>query len=83
MAHVEEFLISLGEEVSSILGSVGVNDSMSALLNSAALCWDWSRLVFDRPAVADVQAFRCAAQLLRLEPILRTSIFFGHGLMVR
>ena len=73
MARVDEFLVSLGEEVSSILASIGVNDSMSALLNSAALCWDWSRVVFERPAVADVQAFRCAALLLRLGPTLRTS----------
>ena len=44
-------------ELGSILGSVGVNDSLSHLVSAAARCWDWPRLVFDRPTVPDVRPF--------------------------
>ena len=64
MVLVERFLATMADELGAILGSVGVNDSMSHLLKSAARCWDWSRLVFDRPGADDVRALTAVAESL-------------------
>jgi hypothetical protein len=73
MRDIEIFLDRLSAELTSILGSVGVNDSLSHLVSAAARCWDWPRLVFDRPTVPDVRAFVALAGALR--PCLEHTLF--------
>lgn len=75
-SQVDSFLTSLHLELEGVLTTVGVNDSMSLLIASAARCWDWSRLVFERPVAADVQTFRHVAESLR--PCLEHTLF-PHG----
>ncbi len=73
MRNAEVLLERLSEELGSILTGVGVNDSMSHLVAAAAACWDWPRLVFEPPAVADVRAFLALAAALR--PCLEQTAF--------
>ena len=73
LAEIEDFLATLADELSQILGSVGMNDDMAELLVNAARCWDWSRLLVERPQLQDVVAFRCVAAVLG--PCLRHTIF--------
>ncbi len=55
----------LSFELEAILHKVGTNDSMSALLERAAVCWDWAELAFTRPSPEHVRAFRDVCVLLR------------------
>ena len=70
---ISDFLVTMKEEVHDILGSIGVNDSMSTLLAHAHKCWDWQQLAFERPTAAQVRAFRSAAT--ELEPLLKNTQF--------
>ena len=70
---ISAFLFTMKEEVHKIYTSVGVNDSMSTLLGHVRTCWDWERLVFQRPTAADIRAFRSVA--LDLEPLLQRTLF--------
>ncbi len=65
LAETDAFLHTLSTELSQVLSSVGVNQTMATVLESSAQCWDWSRLVFERPTAEDVRAFRRIAALLR------------------
>ena len=58
---ISAFLVTMKEEVHGILTSVGVNDSMSTLLDHVRVCWDWIFLAFERPTAAHIRAFRSAA----------------------
>ena len=53
------------EELHSIMGRVGTNDTMSALLDKSALCWDWTELAFRRPVTDEVRAFERVSDILR------------------
>lgn len=57
--------VAMGTELHAILGKVGMNDSMSALVRNAATCWDWADLAFRRPVPEEVHAFRATCALLR------------------
>lgn len=70
---VSKFLSTMSTEVEHILTSVGVNASMSALLDSARLCWDWQRLALARPTADDVRAFRKVSMALR--PLLQNTMY--------
>ena len=73
---VGAFLQAVQVELGEILTTVGVSDSMSSLVASAARCWDWPRLVVERPSAEDVSAFRRVAAWLH--PLLRDTMFpFG------
>ena len=73
LADIDAFLETLAVELGQILGSVGVNDAMAELLVLAASCWDWSRLLFERPSVPDLHAFSRLSAVL--EPLLRHTLF--------
>ena len=70
---IREFLETLTSELTNILTTVGIRDDMAVLMAGAARCWDWPRLVLERPNAADVQAFRSVASLL--DPLLRNTYF--------
>jgi hypothetical protein len=65
VADVEQFVGTLGEELGGIFSTVGVNDSMAHFFLAAGRCWDWPRLVVERPTVDDVRAVRSLAASLR------------------
>ena len=73
MQSISAFLVTMKDEVHQIYTSVGVNDSMSTLLGNVRACWDWERLVFERPTRADIRAFRSVAS--DLEPLLQRTLF--------
>ena len=73
LVEAEEFLKSLYDEISLILGAVGTNDSMGALLRGSGQCWDWSRLLFERPGVDDIRAFQTVCS--SLSPLLAHTMF--------
>ena len=75
LAEADAFLETLYSEASQILTSVGVNSSMSKLLEHCRHCWDWSRLAFERPNAQDAQAFASIAETLR--PCLEHTQFPG------
>ena len=70
--EARQFLKTLHKEMTDILGSVGINDGMKELLDSAAVCWDWSYLVEHKPMARHVQAFLRVTRLLK--PFLRHTI---------
>ena len=53
------------EELDSIMGKVGTNDTMIELLDNSALCWDWVELAFRRPVPDEVRAFERVSDILR------------------
>jgi len=63
----------VSKELKDIFSGVGTNTSMSHLVSMAAKCWDWPRLMFERPTANDVSAFRSLAKLLR--PCLEHTLF--------
>ena len=70
------FLQAVQVELGGILTTVGVSDSMSSLVASAARCWDWPRLVVQPTSAEDCAAFRRVAAWLH--PLLRDTMFpFG------
>jgi len=66
-------LEKLNMEFDAILHSVGCNVDMSALLQNSAACWDWSTLIFQRPSVQQVLAFKKVIEMLR--PLLIRTYF--------
>jgi hypothetical protein len=70
---IDAFLESVSKELKDIFSGVGTNTSMSHLVSMAAKCWDWPRLMFERPTANDVSAFRSLAKLLR--PCLEHTLF--------
>jgi hypothetical protein len=70
---IDAFLESVSKELKDIFSGVGTNTSMSHLVSMAAQCWDWPRLMFERPTANDVSAFRSLAKLLR--PCLEHTLF--------
>ena len=73
LQSISAFLVTMKVELRNIFTSVGVNDSMSTLLGNVRACWDWQRLVFERPTAAHIGAFRSVA--LDLEPLLKRTLF--------
>ena len=63
----------LSFEMDAILHKVGTNDSMSGLLESSAVCWDWAELAFTRPSSRHVQAFQDACK--RLVPCMEQTMY--------
>jgi hypothetical protein len=78
LAEAGAFLETLATELLQVLSSVGVNQTMSTILTSAAKCWDWSRLALERPTADDVRAFRCVAALLRHQSTLHSPPLIPH-----
>ena len=70
---IDAFLESVAKELKDIFSGVGTNTSMSSLVSMAAQCWDWPRLMFERPTASDVTAFRSLAKLLK--PCLQYTLF--------
>ena len=56
---------NLVEGMSSLMGSVGVASNMRTFLTAASKCWDWQRLVFERPSNEDVMAFLEVKNILK------------------
>ena len=73
-----QFLKALRKEMIEILGSVGINEGMKELLESASVCWDWSYLVEHRPEPRHVQAFLRATRLLK--PFLKHTVMPDQNL---
>lgn len=55
--EVSSWLRFAGEELHEYFCNVGTNTSMQALLKAAAVCWDWTWLVKNKPTKKHVQAF--------------------------
>ena len=73
LAQASRLAVAMGSELHAILGKVGMNDSMSELLQNASKCWDWADLAFRRPVPEHVTAFRAICVLLR--PCLRHTYY--------
>ena len=58
------FLANMRVELKTLFGNVGTNPSMQKLVPAAALCWDWSTLVFARPTPEQGDAFLFVCQSL-------------------
>jgi len=73
LAEAAAYVRTLAREISEVLGDVGVSKSMADLLAATRRCWDWARLVKEKPTAADVRALAVAATAL--EPVLRRTLF--------
>jgi len=73
LGEVARFARALAAELGAIFGSVGVNRSMRLILDRMRRCWDWRRLVAERPTAADARALGQLAAAL--EPCMRSTHF--------
>ena len=64
LVQAGKLISGLSTELRGMLHQVGMNDSMSELLDAAGTCWDWASLVFNRPNVEHVRAFAVVARVL-------------------
>ena len=56
---------AMWDELHAIFGKVGMNDSMSTLLENAAKCWDWAHLAIRKPGREHIHAFQATYALLQ------------------
>ena len=64
-----KFMQGIRHELKQLFGNVGTNPSMQALLPSAALAWDWTSLVHNRPRPEQSAAFLRVCKAIH--PLLR------------
>ena len=64
LAAAWDFTRKVIEEENSLLGEEGVNSGMRHLSEAMCCCFDWERLVYDKPTPDDIRAFGVVAELL-------------------
>ena len=67
------FADSLLQELGQVYSTVGVRTEMRCLLDSMAVCWNWAKLVSERPERAEVEAFLSAQKTLH--PFLKHTLW--------
>ena len=60
-----DLITKMHAEFSAVLHEVGMNASMGALIEAAAVCWDWSTLAFSKPEAAHIRALQKVNRLLQ------------------
>jgi hypothetical protein len=65
LVQARTFLVHLKGELTGILGSIGSNLGMSALVKAAVKSFDWKFLLFQRPTPDHINAFRFLLKQLR------------------
>jgi hypothetical protein len=68
LAAADKFTVRLATEMKAILGAVGTNESMAALLQNSSRCWDWAFLVRHPATAPQLIAFRAVCSSLRPLP---------------
>eukprot|EP00973_Karenia_brevis_P020671 2839300-Karenia_brevis.AAC.1 len=57
MATAESWLLAMHKEIGEMFGAVGNNPSMQSYVELAAICWNWSHLLFNKPRAREKHAF--------------------------
>ena len=73
LVQASKFLVHLKVELTGILGSIGSNLGMSALVKAAVKSFDWKFLLFEPPTGEHIQAFRFVWE--KLSPFLAKTLW--------
>lgn len=73
LSQVADLCEKMSCEFTDYVGSVGVNNHMSQLLENCGVCWDWSHLAFNKPTATHIQAFSKVCEILK--PFLQCTQF--------